>query len=211
MITDTEKSELDKYLPEGFAEEIGSYLISKNVQLTITKKRTTKLGDYQRPFGTRKYHKISVNGSLNKYAFLLTLLHEIAHLETYLKHNKKRILPHGTEWKNEFRASLVKLLARGILPNDLSIAIANYAKNPKASSTSDPVLSQTLKRYDSNPSVILSELDEHAIFSLGKRLFEKGKKRRTRFLCREISTNKFYVVSGLAEVELVDQTEKNND
>jgi hypothetical protein len=192
MIAEPQLLELETHLPANLANEILDVLKNKNVQLTITKKRSTKLGDYRRPNSKVKYHRISVNGSLNKYSFLITLVHELAHLEVF-ENFKSNILPHGIEWKNTFGQMLGNLLVRNIFPDDISKELANYAQNPKASSVSD---------VGNQP--ILNDLPGQAVFQIGKKIFQKGQKRRTRFLCKELTTNKMYVVSGLAEIKLLD-------
>ncbi|HSN60425.1 MAG TPA: hypothetical protein VLR49_05800, partial [Ferruginibacter sp.] len=74
--------ELKQYLPEGSFDDVLYYLQHFKVQLTVTRKRQTILGDYRHAHGGTN-HRISVNGNLNKYSFLITLLHELAHLFTY--------------------------------------------------------------------------------------------------------------------------------
>ena len=69
---------LAAYVPEGSLEPVLEYLHRYKIHLTITKERNSILGDYRHAIN-QKNHRISVNGNLNKYAFLVTLLHEIAH------------------------------------------------------------------------------------------------------------------------------------
>lgn len=197
-------AELDKYLPPNIAVEVLEILKRKNAVLTITKKRTTKLGDYRRPTPQHNYHRISVNGSLNKYAFLITLYHEIAHLEVYERY-KSRVLPHGKEWKSIFSKMLEKLLSKKIFPNDITIELRRYAENPKASSASDVRLMMALKNHDSNDALFLNQIGQNCVFKLGKKTFVKGEKRRTRFLCKELNSKRFYVISGLAEIQLISE------
>ena len=73
---------LKDYLPEGTFEKVSEYLHQYRIHLTITRERTTVLGDYRNAVDG-KNHRISVNGNLNKFAFLYTLIHEIAHLLIY--------------------------------------------------------------------------------------------------------------------------------
>jgi len=207
MIVEAQLMELEKHLPANLAVEMLEILKKKNTQLTITKKRSTKLGDYRRPSSKVNYHRISVNGSLNKYAFLITLVHELAHLEVYEQY-KNKVLPHGIEWKNTFGKMLSNLLARNIFPDIISIELSKYAQNPKASSVSDVNLMLALKKFDEGNSPILNDLPNQAVFQIGKKIFEKGKKRRTRYLCKELNTNRLYVISGLAEIKLL--TDINN-
>jgi len=106
--------QLKSYLPEGCFDEVAHYLLHYKVHLTITRERKTVLGDYRNSFA-EKNHRISVNGNLNKYAFLITLLHELAHLFTYERHGH-RVQAHGQEWKNEYSKILAQFLLKKIFP-----------------------------------------------------------------------------------------------
>ncbi|MCK5366987.1 MAG: SprT-like domain-containing protein, partial [Cyclobacteriaceae bacterium] len=67
----------------------------------VTRKRNSKLGDYR--FDQRNgSHSISVNFDLNQYSFLITYIHELAHLLTTERFGRKS-QPHGKEWKSNFR------------------------------------------------------------------------------------------------------------
>ena len=76
--------EIANFLPEDCAEYVIEYLQTYSVHLTVTRKRVTVLGDYRAKHKDLP-HRISVNGNLNRYSFLITLLHEIAHLLTFEK------------------------------------------------------------------------------------------------------------------------------
>ena len=84
---------LAAYLPDGTFEQVMAYIVEYKVHLTLTRERQSILGDYRHP-DRKGGHRISVNGSLNKYAFLITLLHEIAHLVTFI-HFGNRVASHG--------------------------------------------------------------------------------------------------------------------
>ena len=86
---------VDKYLPKASIELISSWLKKYQCELEIKKPRKSKLGDYQ--FCQKlKQHKISINQDLNKYAFLLTITHEIAHMMAWDKY-QNTILPHDLD------------------------------------------------------------------------------------------------------------------
>ena len=70
---------LQNYLPPGTADAVLNYLHQYKVHLTISRHRQSILGDYRHRTRQRN-HRISVNGSLNSFSFLITLLHELAHL-----------------------------------------------------------------------------------------------------------------------------------
>src|SRR4249920_3725551 len=88
---------LKDFLPDGTYEKVSAFLYQYHIHLTITKERTTVLGDYRNAVDG-KNHRISINGNLNKFAFLYTLIHEIAHLLVYDQYGH-RVASHGREWK----------------------------------------------------------------------------------------------------------------
>ena len=118
---------LSKYLPAEVVPDLVGWIVRKNIHFTVAQDRKSKLGDYRTPFGG-KGHRISVNGSLNKYAFLITFLHEIAHLLTF-EEFKNRVNPHGKEWKRNFQKLVKPYLANRGFPERYSTGFGKlYAK-----------------------------------------------------------------------------------
>ena len=193
--------QLKQYLPEGSFEEVSHYLQQYKVQLTITRERKSVLGDYRNSFAD-KNHRISVNGNLNPYAFLITLLHELAHLFTYERFGH-RVAAHGMEWKNEYSKVLARFLLKKIFPADIQKALLKTLQNPAASSCADTSLLRVLHQYDTKKegAVLIENLSEGAIFKIkGGREFKKEEKVRKRFKCLEIATGKLYLFSPVYEV-----------
>ena len=91
---------LAQYMPLSAAPIISKWIDYFQCEFKISKNRATKLGDYRHPFKNNG-HKISVNNNLNSYAFLVTTVHEFAHLLTWNEY-KNKVKPHGNEWKNNF-------------------------------------------------------------------------------------------------------------
>ena len=196
--------QLNAYLPEGSFEDVARYLIDFKVHLTITRERKSILGDYRNRL-PGKNHRISVNGNLNKYSFLVTLLHELGHLVAYEKHGH-RIAPHGAEWKKEFSQVLAGFISKKIFPADVEKELVKSLGNPAASSCAEDSLLRILRRYDVKKpgSYLVEELPANSIFKVkGDRTFTKGNKIRKRFLCRDNTTGKLFLFSPVAEVELV--------
>lgn len=179
-------------------------LLKYPVKFVISKPRSTKLGDYRPPHGTEKFHQISVNGNSNKYQFLVTALHEFAHLETYIQFGR-RVKPHGEEWKQTFRNLLWPAIQLGILPKELEVALMNSVTNLKAATCSDVNLSRVLRKFDEETTdeVMLESLGKNSTFVLQGKTFVKGEKRRTRFLCTEVETRRQFVINSLALVKEV--------
>lgn len=194
---------LQQHVPEQVMPILKKWFTPNPFYLTITRARATKLGDYRAP-NKHSPHRITVNHNLNKYAFLITLTHEFAHLLVYKKH-KNNVLPHGLEWKNQYAALIVTLLENNIFTNKIAALLVEHIKNPAASSCKDFNLTIELKKHDMGESTIhLIDLPEGTVFSLkNKRVFTKGKKRRTRYFCQENSSRKQYLIHGAAEVLVV--------
>ncbi len=190
---------LSKYIPNDAIEQVEGILKDHPIEIKIVNNRITKHGDFKK-FNNGNL-QITINNSLNKYQFLLTLIHEIAHLVTFKLY--KRVKPHGIEWKMNFQHLMLPFLQPTIYPEELLPYLANYLKNPKASTGSDVNLTLALKQYDemSGKSFIF-ELPLGSIFTFNNKSFKKGNKRRTRFECVELSSNKNYLFNQNAEVKV---------
>ncbi|RZL34509.1 MAG: sprT domain-containing protein [Pedobacter sp.] len=175
-------------------------------EFKISKNRATKLGDYRHPFKGNG-HKISVNNDLNQYAFLVTTVHEFAHLLTYNDH-KNKVKPHGTEWKNNFKRMMKPFFELNIFPTDIHHTITNYLDNPAASSCTDLTLARALKKYDTNVSTTrIEEIPVNAVFALKDgRKFKKGERVRKRYRCLCLDNGNIYLFKPLAEVLLATGT-----
>lgn len=191
---------LARYLPPAAAPTIAKWIDYFKCEFKISKSRATKLGDYRHPF-QGEGHKISVNNNLNPYAFLVTTVHEFAHLLTWNEY-KNKVKPHGLEWKNNFKRMMEPFYALHIFPADVQQAIVSYLENPAASSCTDLHLARSLKKYDApNASTVhLEKLPINAQFALKDgRKFIKGERIRKRFKCA-CNNGKVYLFNPLAEV-----------
>lgn len=192
---------LEPYLPEGALALLEPLLNQYPLQVVIAKPRKSKFGDYRFP---RKgsSHRISVNGNLNRFHFLITLIHEYAHLEAYVL-SGKTINPHGQEWKDTFKKCSQAFLEKGLFPEDVATAFVVSLQKGHASSASSLELMRVLKNYDSKETSLhrhLEELEDGTHFILNQKIFLKGAKSRKRFKCKELRSGRFYMVHPLAEV-----------
>lgn len=196
---------LAKYIPPPAVPLIARWIVDLDFKLRITKERNSRYGDYTSPRNGGN-HLITINHNLNRYAFLITLVHEIAHLVTFNQH-RNTVNPHGNEWKDNFRSLMQPFLNTEIFPLEIFAALRSYLKNPAASSCSDPHLLRTLKLHDAETGkVFLDYLPPGAVFLYnGSRLFVKKERLRKRFKCLEISTGQVYLFDALAEVELFEE------
>lgn len=192
---------LAQWLPPGSFEEVVAYLEKYKVHLTISKERNSILGDYRNAVHG-KNHRITVNSNLNKYAFLITLLHELAHLLAFEQYSN-RIAPHGREWKNIYASLLAFFLHKEIFPADIATCLVQSLNNPAASSCSETALTRVLVKYDERSAghYLVEELEQGASFKLKDgRIFKKEEKLRKRYRCTEIKTGKQYLFSPVYEV-----------
>lgn len=198
---------LVKYLPEGFIDMVIDLLIEHPVTFKVVKPRKTKLGDFRANHKSEKA-QITVNGDLNPYSFLITTLHEFAHLINF-KQNGPYVGAHGKEWKKIYSDLILPTIESKLLPSDVESALLNSLINVKASSCSDTNLNRTLIKYDDKHGELytLESIDKNSIFELNGRVFRKGNLRRTRFYCTELKSGKGYLVNGLAQVKEIKDEE----
>ncbi|RFS24785.1 hypothetical protein DVR12_06205 [Chitinophaga silvatica] len=197
---------LASYLPEGTFDQVMEFIVTFKVHLTITRERASILGDYRHPHDG-KGHRISINGNLNRYAFLITLLHEIAHLTTYNKY-ANRVAAHGNEWKQEFSNILRGFVGKSYLPPDVEMAIRQSMSNPAASSCADENLMRVLRNYDRKKEnhVLIEQIPQHGFFrTKDGRIFQRNEKIRKRYRGTEVATGKVYLFSPVYEVQAVSQ------
>jgi SprT protein len=195
---------LQNYLPPGTSLAVTAYLQQHNVHLTITKERASILGDY-RHRTHHANHRISINSNLNRFSFLITLLHEVAHLLTFETHGNK-VMAHGKEWKTIYGQLLKEFLQQKVFPPDIEKELLRSFKDPAASSCAEEGLLRVLRNYDEkkNGHRLVEELPADSKFRLKDgRIFQKGEKLRKRFKCVELETGKLYLFSPVYEVELI--------
>jgi len=197
------QEKLKAYVPENAVAYAADLCYQPDLQLTISRARVTKLGDYRSPRTEGAFHRISVNHDLNPYSFLITLIHEIAHYRCTKEFGRK-VKPHGSEWKHIFSELLKPVVDASVFPRNVLIALEKHIHSPKASSCADPLLISALSIHDSTPSLLLQDLEEGVKFQLENgRSFVKGHKRRTRFVCTELLSHKKFLVAGIAKVKRI--------
>lgn len=195
---------LQRFIPAAASPLVLEYLHQYKVHLTITRERKTILGDY-RHATHYKTHRISINGNLNKFSFLITLIHELAHLVTFMQYGNK-VQSHGREWKKMYAVLLQGFIELNIFPNDIHEALQESMHDLPASSCADESLMRILKRYDNreNGMVMVEQIQDGRFFEIEKgKIFRKGKKLRKRYQCTEVNTGKVYLFSPVYEVKAV--------
>lgn len=189
------------YIPAAAKEHLEPILKKHSFSLRIVNGRKTKRGDFR---ATTPLPSITINNNLSKEQFLITLVHEIAHLHTHISYPRAK--PHGQEWKNCFQHLMLSFLNTTIFEEELLRLLAKHFINPKATTDSDLKLSVLLQKKNKEKDSLncfIFELEPETLFELNNRTFKLLNKRRTRYECLEVLTQKKYLVKGNAAVQIV--------
>jgi len=194
-------TEINRQIPPVASPLLASIVEQYAVEFLVKNKRKTKHGDYRRLASGR--YLITLNRTENPQRFLITLIHELAHLVAF-KNYGARIKPHGLEWKSTYKTLMLPFLQPTIFPEPILGVLARHMKNPKATTDSDFQLVMALKTIEKTSASYVFELPEGAVFKLyNGKVFTKGPKMRTRYECIERATQRRYRISPHAEVEPV--------
>ena len=204
--------DLHPFIPENSTGYILTWFQSYQVHFRISKSRTSKFGDYRSPEKNIPA-RISVNRNLNRFDFLITLVHEMAHHEVWTETNapvpgfifprrKRRPRPHGKEWKTHYQRLMEPLMKESVFPADVLYHLEKYFENPRSSSKSNEHLAMALQKYDlPDDSVFIESLPLKAVFTLPSgRKFRKEEKLRKRYRCVCLDNRKVYLFSPTARV-----------
>lgn len=197
-------STVENFVPQASFPLLTKCLIQWEVNLKITRKRHTKHGDFRVLPGGR--HQITVNETPNRFRFLITIIHEMAHLLAYQDFGS-RIKPHGKEWKNTYKKIMLPFLTPEIFPKELLKILLLHFRNPKASSDADFELVMALNKFDpENEKNYIYELEQGMVFEIHNgRKFIRGHKRVKRYECREVNSKRMYLFSPHAQVKKIEQ------
>ena len=157
--------------------------------------------------------QITVNANLNPYAFLITYVHEVAHAEVHHQYvqqrRTRRVKPHGRAWQSAFQQLMQPLLNERIFPPIILQPLQQYMANPAATTYANPDLMRVLRQFDTisekgttNDRVLLEQVPEGNIFRLARKMYVRGTLRRTRVVCKEVTSGKSYAILAHAWVEI---------
>lgn len=196
------------FLPVGACGYVEKLVTRLPLEVRIARPRRTKLGDHRPPGRGRPFHRITINDDLNPYAFLTTFLHELAHAATWDRHRgRRRLRPHGPEWKAEFGGILRPVVEQAVLPATVTAALARSLQSPAAATCTDRGLVLALAEFDPPPAgrVRVEELAEATFFRTDRgTIFRAGRMIRSRRACFEQPGGREYRVHGLALVEPIE-------
>jgi len=169
----------------------------------ITRTRSSCFGNYTFKDGQ---HKITVNNDLSIYAFVITYIHEIAHQRAWLNKTRKKIDPHGAEWKKSFQLLMAPILNPEVFPETILVPLSRYMSNPAASSVSYAPLAKALQMHELIPQsgILLSDVPDNQWFTFRNAVFQRLEKRRTRVLCMERNSKRRYTILATARVDLIE-------
>jgi len=199
-----DKDILHSYIPEKSIDAVCDLLDLFPTRVKIVNPRKRIHGSYRKPKTKTDCHLITINKDLNPYVFLITLLHEIAHLQSFVNY---KILGHGNVWKNCFAILLKQFISLNVFPDDIQSALEKHIQNIKSSDFLDIYLTKTLQKYDKKPlifqeTITLEEIPEKSVFLFGNKKMEKQMLIRKYYLCKELKTNKLYRCHPLMKVSL---------
>lgn len=171
------------------------------VDFIIVKSRKSKLGDFKTAKNKLICPRISINGNLNSYAFLITFLHEWAHYLVW-KEGHLYSKPHGNLWKTNFKKLILLMIENEIFPQEISASLLIHIQNPKASSTTDINLYKALSFFDTEiQGKYIDELMDGDFFKIRNNLiFKREKKLKKRILCTNMSNQKKYLFNPVCKV-----------
>lgn len=171
------------------------------VDFIIVKSRKSKLGDFKTAKNKLICPRISINGNLNPYAFLITFLHEWAHYLVW-KEGHLYSKPHGNLWKTNFKKLILLMIENEIFPQEISASLLIHIQNPKASSTTDINLYKALSFFDTEiQGKYIDELMDGDFFKIRNNLiFKREKKLKKRILCTNMSNQKKYLFNPVYKV-----------
>lgn len=189
-------------IPANSIELITDLINSENLSIKIVKTRKTKHGDF-RYLKDGKF-QITLNHVDNKFRFLITLVHELAHFKVSQSY-KNRVNPHGFEWKKIYKHLMLPFLNNKIFPGDVLRHLAFHMINPPATTDSDINLVVALQNYElniDNKSFLFEvELNDFFIYQENK-VFIKLHKRRKRYICKNVSNGRKFLFSPVARVKI---------
>lgn len=197
----------DQYLPATAAIYGRQLWQQHHFQFRVSKPRRTRLGDFKALPGGSLH--VSVNADLNPYSFLLTYIHEVAHVvvhrQTQAAKRRTKPKPHGPHWRLVFQQLMQPVLTEAVYPLAILEPLRDYMSQPAATSFANPTLISALRQADPKPvgQVLLQDVPEGQAFRFAKKTFVRGTFRRTRIVCKEVVSGKSYTILAHALVVIM--------
>ncbi len=197
MTQEEYKNILQKYLPKSSVDEVFELIRTNNIHFIIKKDRATKLGDFRAGSPSGPF-RITINGSLNQFSFLLTFLHELAHYQVFINNNFRQ-KPHGKKWQSAFKVLIIRFISH--FPDDVKKALYKTMNNLSASSFTNIYLAKALRKYDEDKQTVVSDLNFNDCFSIQNgRKFKILEKKRKRYVCQCIESKQLFLFNPMCQV-----------
>lgn len=124
----------------------------------------------------------------------------------------RRVKPHGPTWQIAFQRLMKPLLTEAVFPATILVPLSQYMLKPAATTYAHPVLMLALRQFDLQAAatetaqkVLLRDVPENSQFRLGQKIYTRGTLRRTRVVCKEVTSGKSYAVLAHAWVIMNDE------
>lgn len=196
------KLQLLKYFSAEAIDYVLKLIESDKIQLIVSNKRKTKLGDYRPPQKNYNFHKISINYNLQPDLFLLIFLHEYAHFLTYKVH-KNNVLPHGNEWKLNYSNLVVNFIKNDCFKSEVvDILRKNIQNIVKAENLVVRFYHKSENLEDG--LLYIEQLSPQTRFKINNGMqFQLIEKLKKRYKCLCLNNNKLYVFQPFAKVKKI--------
>jgi SprT protein len=200
-----EKAMLSEHLPESTVDYVHYLFQTYPCNFKIVPPRKGKLGDCRYPINGGSA-QITVNGDLPKLQFLITTLHEFAHLKTFIEKGRK-VAPHGNEWKENYVRLFEPLLNETHLAIDEIRVLRTHLSSPSASSCNDPALSDffNAEQHTGPNTNLLKNIPDGSLFEFNGKKYIKGNRVQKKYIIYAAETHRDFRLSGLANVKLLPQ------
>lgn len=189
---------------------VGRLVRAYDFRFRFAKPRRSKLGDFTR--SAQGAVTLTVNVDLSAELFLVTFLHEVAHLEATLGRTRRE-LPHGRRWQGCFGALLKELCrdAEGQMAQPLRDALLAHSAAPSATLHADVRLAALLLpagKEASQSSVeggsIVETLVAGTPFAYRGRSFLLAGKLSKRHYATELKSGRLYSFAAQCRVRVLE-------
>lgn len=187
--------EISKHLPVNAINDVDILFEKYPCKFKLAKPRKSKYGDFRVRYNKYKIRsfEISVNKNLKPGFFLLTLIHEMAHLVTY-KIFERKVKPHGKEWQKIYKELMMPFINDKNYDSKTLKLLKNYFEKPCHSNKWQSDLIRLLEGKKDEGMERLEKIPDESYFELEGKKFQKGKKNRKRYTCKNLENQKYYTI-----------------
>ena len=147
---------LEGRIPTNARDYVSQLMAKFELELHLSSPRVSKLGHFKVAYqGSPQC--VSINSDLTPERFLLTLVHELAHLICHQEFGRK-VKPHGPEWKRTFQTLMTPLLCEAVFSSGILPQVIRHLNSPKATSCVDKDLHLAFERSEGKVYIILDDL-----------------------------------------------------